>query len=225
MTTTTEVGRARRTGARPAPRPEPGARKRPELRVVEAPVARKRFVVIGAGLAMVLLFGSLFGLAALHTMFVQGQLRMDRLDRDIAKAQATQTELRYEVADLSSPQRILDEAKRLSMVQPQDPVYLKPVVPGGPVTVPPYARSLTQTKPSVKTVPPSTVAAATTAGSATTVAPAAVGPATSGKGAPTTVATTAKATSPTTTAKPATAAPSPTPPGATAPTTSGKAVR
>jgi hypothetical protein len=127
-------------------------------------------MVVGAGLAGILLFGSLFGLAAFHTLIVQGQLKMDRLDRSIDKAQADRTQARFLVADLSSPQRILDEAARLQMVQPQDPVYLQAVIPGGAVTVPVYSSSLTAarmlnrpvTTPTSLLPPPATSAVPTT---------------------------------------------------------------
>jgi cell division protein FtsL len=147
------------------------SRRRPQLRVVDAPVPRRRLMVFGAGAVAVLLFGSLFALAAFHTLIVQGQLKMDRLDRSIGKAQADRTELRFLVADLSSPQRILDAAARLEMVQPQDPVYLQPVIPGGAVKVPAYSASLTAkrvlTRPVVATTtlvpaPTTTVSAPTT---------------------------------------------------------------
>lgn len=111
---------------RPAPRPVPEERGR-HLRVV-APAERVRRrltpalgVLLTAGL-----FALLFAVAIAHTLLVQGQIRLDAIDADLATEQARYQELRNEVAAMESPARIVGAAQELGMVIPEDLVYLQP---------------------------------------------------------------------------------------------------
>lgn len=121
--------------ARPAPRPAPrrdAAPRRPGLRVV--PPARRRLrtgptVVLGGLLA----FGIAFGLVVAQALLVQGQQRLDDLERRTAEATRTQQELRLQVAELESPARVVAAAEDLGMVPPAGVTYL---TPSGAVTVP-----------------------------------------------------------------------------------------
>jgi cell division protein FtsL len=88
------------------------------------------------GLAAVLLFAALLGLAVFHSMLVQGQLGIDRADDQIEQEQMHQRELREQVAALAAPGRIVAEATRRGMVQPQQRAYLPAVVPGAVVPPP-----------------------------------------------------------------------------------------
>jgi cell division protein FtsL len=126
---------------------DPGSRARPErsgsdrhLRVV--PPGRRP----GLGLRLsprlgvvltVLMFVALFGVAVSHALLIEGQAHLDDLDQQVAAEQARYEELRREVAELESPQRILGEAtRRLGMVPPGDPVWLSPHRPAPSDTVP-----------------------------------------------------------------------------------------
>lgn len=116
--------------ARPVPdrRAEP-----PPLRLVEpevpAPVRRTGLVVtvlVGA------LFVALLALAAVHTLVVQAQFRLDGLEEQLAERRDRVEELRLEVAERESPEAIVAAAEALGMVRPAERVYLVPVPPGAP---------------------------------------------------------------------------------------------
>jgi cell division protein FtsL len=115
--------------AAPARRPAPGVRpaaqpKRPQLKVVDAP--GRRLGAIGV-LGAALLFGLLFGLVIFHTVLVQNQQHLDKLQVQIRDAQAQYQAQRLQVAQLESPARIVDEATaRLGMVTPPGTTYLAP---------------------------------------------------------------------------------------------------
>jgi cell division protein FtsL len=109
-------------------------RVRPKLRIVDAAPPRVSLRVFGA-VSCTLIFAALFGLAIFHSFLVQGQLRLDKIDRQISDEEAHQRELRLQVAQLGSPDRILAAAQARGMVQPDDRKYLAAVVPG--TVVPP----------------------------------------------------------------------------------------
>jgi cell division protein FtsL len=92
------------------------------------------------GLALLLVFGTLLGLAVFHSMLVQGQLGIDRADDQIEQEQMHQRELRQQVAALAAPDRIVAEATQRGMVQPEKRAYVGAVVPGGVVPPPEAGR-------------------------------------------------------------------------------------
>jgi cell division protein FtsL len=125
--------------------------------VVEQRRSRRRLRM--AGMSFVgLIFGSMMGLAAFHSVLVQGQLHLDRLDTSIVQEQERQTQLRLQVAQLDSPARIVVAAQGQGMVPPEDRKFLASVVPGNVVPPPVTAKSTSKAK--------STTSSATT-GSAT----------------------------------------------------------
>jgi cell division protein FtsL len=73
-----------------------------------------------------LLFITMFALAVAHTVLVQGQVRLDAVDAQLAEEQARYQELRQEVAAMESPERIVAAAHDAGMVTPDDLVYLQP---------------------------------------------------------------------------------------------------
>lgn len=105
--------------------------QRPRLRVVDdsnlrLAARRKRVRFLGV-VAAVVVVASLFGLAAFQAVLVQGQVRVDTLANQMAEEQAHYQQLRREVAELESPQRVVDEAVgRLGMVKPDRVEYLTP---------------------------------------------------------------------------------------------------
>jgi cell division protein FtsL len=81
-----------------------------------------------AGVALtVFAFVALFAVAACHALLIEAQSTVDELDRQVAAEQARYEELRLDVAELESPQRIMTEAQdRLGMVPAGEVVWLTP---------------------------------------------------------------------------------------------------
>jgi cell division protein FtsL len=79
------------------------------------------------------LFAVLFAVAVLQTVLVQGQIRLDGLQAEVAAAQVQVQNLRAEVAQLESPGRVLDEAGARGM---EPSIGVQSVVPEA-VTGPP----------------------------------------------------------------------------------------
>ncbi|MBC8364039.1 MAG: septum formation initiator family protein [Actinobacteria bacterium] len=72
-------------------------------------------------------------LAGFHSVLVDTQFEVDRLQRRLDNGQEQSQMLRMEVARLESPERILNVAQgRLGMVPPPERVYLPSVLPGDP---------------------------------------------------------------------------------------------
>jgi cell division protein FtsL len=119
-------------------RPRPEARPN-HLRVV-APTerVRRRLTPATAVILTAALFATLLAVAVAHTVLVQGQVRLDELDAQLATEQLRYQELRKEVAELESPPRIVEAAQEQGMVPPADLQYLQPAAPDastvGPVT-------------------------------------------------------------------------------------------
>jgi cell division protein FtsL len=114
----------RRPSVRPAPAPRP--RAKPELRVVPDPTPRGRIIVFTV-VGVSVLFAILFGLVLFHTVLVQNQQRLDRIDAQVREQQAIYQRNRLEVARREAPARIVDVAtQRLHMVPPPGTSYLVP---------------------------------------------------------------------------------------------------
>jgi cell division protein FtsL len=124
-----------RTKVAPAPRPRP-APKRPPLRVVPPDyvpprVRRRRARLFVAAVATLVALG-LFGIVSLHVALTQGQFRLERLEAQADAQQTRYEQLRLQVAELESPDRIVAVAQeRLGMVSPPGVTYLSP---SGPVS-------------------------------------------------------------------------------------------
>ncbi len=119
------------TSAAVAVRPEPARRSpapRPDLRLVEVPRRRLRVGLLGTVLLGAFFVG-LFALAAMHSLVVQAQFELDRIDQDVATRQDQIDARRVEVAQLESPSAIVDAADELGMVPPDDVVYLTSTQP------------------------------------------------------------------------------------------------
>jgi cell division protein FtsL len=99
---------------------------------------RRRLTPATAVLLTAALFATLLAVAVAHTVLVQGQVRLDELDAQLATEQSRYQELRKEVAELESPDRIVAAAQEQGMVPPADLQYLQPAAPDasavGPVT-------------------------------------------------------------------------------------------
>lgn len=88
------------------------AAARPALAVVPR---RRRWPAVFAGLAWALVFLGLLGAAVFHTQLAERQLRLDRIDREVAAERERFDELRYERAELRSPVRLAAAASELGM--------------------------------------------------------------------------------------------------------------
>lgn len=135
------------------PRRGAGARAR-HLRVV-GPVRRTLGLSPRAGVVLtVLAFVALFAVAVCHALLIESQAALDELDEAVAAEQARYEELRLEVAQLESPDRIKAEAtERLGMVPPEDIVWLTPdeaAPEGAPPAAGPEADSSETSASSVK---------------------------------------------------------------------------
>ena len=125
------VARAQRTGTAPRRAPAPARPARPNLRVVHpgelSPKVRRRRAGAAAVLTIIVVFVGLFGLAVCQAIMAQNQMRLDRLDAEVADAQARYQRMRLRVAQLESPERIVAAAQeRLGMVPPATVRYLSP---------------------------------------------------------------------------------------------------
>lgn len=119
-----------RRAPRRGPAPEPA--RRDHLRVVQ-PGERtmRRLTPLGGVALTALLFVVLAALAGAHTFIAQGQIRLDDLDQRVAEEQARYQQLRKDVAQAESPERIVTAAEAQGMVMPDDLQYLQPPTDDG----------------------------------------------------------------------------------------------
>jgi cell division protein FtsL len=69
-----------------------------------------------------------FGVAISQVLVAQNQNQLDNLNRRLDAAQTRYERLRYQVAELESPERIVSAAKdRLGMLEPTKVNYVAPV--------------------------------------------------------------------------------------------------
>jgi hypothetical protein len=111
----------------------PAPSTKPNRKVVVAP--RRRFVPARASrpwvVATTIVFLALFLLAGVHTMLIVGQLRLDAMRNGVSDEHVKVQELRLQLADLESPERVLAAANDLGLVSPDQVGYLRPgAVPG-----------------------------------------------------------------------------------------------
>jgi len=106
------------------------------LRVVDnAARVQNRRVRRVAWLLGALVVIALFAAVAFHVQLAQGQLELDRLERQTAAARDQYQQLRLQYAQQSSPAAVVDRAKALGMVRAGDvPTYL--TVPDAPPSTP-----------------------------------------------------------------------------------------
>ena len=80
--------------------------------------------------ALIVVFGSLLGIVVVQTFIVQNRVQLDAVNAGLNTERALNQELRLEVIELESPERILDAAvTRLGMVRPAQRTYLPGVDP------------------------------------------------------------------------------------------------
>jgi hypothetical protein len=91
----------------------------------------RRLTPLGGIVLTALLFVVLAALAGAHSLIAQGQIRLDGIDRSVQEEQAKYQQLRKDVAEAESPDRIVSAAEADGMVAPNDLVYLQPSVDDG----------------------------------------------------------------------------------------------
>ena len=124
----------RAASAQPAPTPAPRAR----LRIVRE-ASRLRPGPAGT-VVITLVFGTLFVLAFLQAVLVQGQLELDQLDRQIGHGEIERKHREIAAATAGAPERIQDAATANGLVNPPEVVFLaranvEPLVRSGAGTV------------------------------------------------------------------------------------------
>lgn len=110
------------TAAAKAPRQQAAA-SRPRLQLVRN-VTKLRPGLIGT-VVISLVFSTLFVLAVLQAVLVQGQLHLDQLDQQIKDRTAEKARREVEVATAESPDRIQEAAAANGLVAPPDVVFLE----------------------------------------------------------------------------------------------------
>jgi cell division protein FtsL len=152
--------------ARPAPRTtargpaRTGPRAPGKTRAKSAPEAASRaaakpFAVgrLGALLAVVTVF-ALVTAVVFHVVLAQNQMELDQLNVQIARAQRTYEQRRLITSLLASPERVIQEAEKLGLVQPPGPAQIL-YVPNAPLphtddgSTADTIRDWTKTKPSL----------------------------------------------------------------------------
>ncbi len=118
MATSTDAGSAVR--ARPQPQ---GERTRPRPQLVRQ-VGGLRPSIVGT-VFISLVFSTLFVVAVLQALLVQGQLRLDQLDQEIGQLETERARRVVDVATAESPDRIQAEAVNHGLVTPPDVVFLE----------------------------------------------------------------------------------------------------
>ncbi|HYZ92644.1 MAG TPA: hypothetical protein VFA34_09665 [Actinomycetota bacterium] len=118
----------RRTSRRRAVEP------RPYLHVVHTTTETRRKTKRPSPVPVVVLIVlAVFGVAALQAWVGQDGLHAAAVEREVQHEQERLTLLRAQVAQLSSPKRLREEANKLGLVAPSEPVFLK--APVDPVSV------------------------------------------------------------------------------------------
>jgi len=99
---------------------------RPRLRAVEQPApaparSRRRLGFLASG---VLFSAVLVGNVTVHASITQGQFELERLQDTTTEREAAYQQLRLQVAEAEAPQRVVERARRLGMIEPKKVTYL-----------------------------------------------------------------------------------------------------
>lgn len=132
----------------PAGRPRAGTRSR--LEVVDARLAsRRRLVRWSLRAVAVGTVGLLFLAVALHAEIAAQQSDLQKVRRAVATEQTRYGDLRLQQAQLSTPERIITEARRLGLVSPGAVKYLPSTGPTAPPDEAGGADDWTEVKPNL----------------------------------------------------------------------------
>ncbi|WP_431974653.1 hypothetical protein [Micromonospora haikouensis] len=116
------VGPAERAGT--TERARAAATPSPRLRVAPPPpvsVPRAPFVA----LILVLVVGGVLGILLVNTKINENSFRLERLQQQQAKLDVDQQQLDKEIADAKAPGNLTATARRLGMVEAEEPAYIR----------------------------------------------------------------------------------------------------
>ena len=129
--------RRRRDAPAPA-RPARAARPAAPVR------ARQRLGFVASGL---LFTAVLVGNVTVHASITQGQFELERLQDSAREREAAYQQLRLQVAEAEAPDRIVERARQMGMVEPAKVTYLTPTTKtssGGPASADTAANTPTE---------------------------------------------------------------------------------
>ncbi len=120
-----------RAPARPRPQPPPPRRLRaatPRAGTRPAVPAgarrdRRRLGLLASGLLFTVV---LVGNVTVHASITQGQFELERLQDRAGEREAAYQQLRLQVAEAEAPERIVERARQMGMVEPAKVTYLTP---------------------------------------------------------------------------------------------------
>ena len=99
---------------------ERGPDRRIKLEAVAAQQLRRQRRSVLMGTVVGGIFAtSLFAVVSMHVQMAENQFGLQRLEQDTAREQRVHERLRNEVAKLSAPDRIVQEARRLGLIPPE----------------------------------------------------------------------------------------------------------
>ncbi|MFC0100182.1 hypothetical protein ACFFKH_22000 [Micromonospora marina] len=109
---------------RPAERTRVTDAPAPRLRVAPpAPIRVPRAPFVA--LILVLVVGGVLGILAVNTKINENAFRLERLQQQQAKLDVDEQELRKEIANQKAPGNLTANAKRLGLVESEDPAYIR----------------------------------------------------------------------------------------------------
>ncbi|MBU8856174.1 MULTISPECIES: hypothetical protein [unclassified Micromonospora] len=109
---------------RPAERTRVTDAPAPRLRVAPpAPIRVPRAPFVA--LILVLVVGGVLGILAVNTKINENAFRLEKLQQQQAKLDVDEQELRKEIAKQKAPGNLTANAKRLGLVESEDPAYIR----------------------------------------------------------------------------------------------------
>lgn len=119
------AGAAAEAAGAPSPRRAAGA-GRPRLALAGSERQRRSAASVLGSVLLVLVFLSVLGVVVFQALLVQTQSRIDDLETQIVAEERRARDLRLELAELRSPERIVSAARdRLGMIPPGEVLYLQ----------------------------------------------------------------------------------------------------
>lgn len=104
-------------------KPRHSTKRQPRSRRVA--VQQRSDHVVFSVVAVLVVFGSLFGIVAVQTLIVQNRVQLDVVNSDLDVQRERNRQLRLQVIELEAPERILETAvTRLGMTRPEERNYL-----------------------------------------------------------------------------------------------------
>ncbi|MCW3843252.1 hypothetical protein ONA70_24420 [Micromonospora yasonensis] len=109
---------------RPAERTRTTETTTPRLRVAPPPPVRVPRAPF-AGLIVVLVVGGVLGILAVNTKINENAFKLEKLQQQQAKLDVDQQQLEKEIADQKAPGNLTANARKLGLVESDDPAYIR----------------------------------------------------------------------------------------------------